>query len=249
MADFLLIHGAWHGAWCWEKLIQELERAGHRVQVTNLPGHDGAAVDSAAIHLATYANHVAGLLDDCDAPVILVGHSMGGMVITQAAELRPDRIEALVYLAAFLPRNGESLLAIENANPWSSVPQNLVPDAQGLTGIVRPSQVQRLFYHDCSEEDVRFALERLVPQPLPPLADAVSITAENFGRVLRYYIECTGDQAICIEQQRKMHEATPCAEVFTLNMSHSPFLSAPEELAGILGEIGRLTHLGRMGEA
>lgn len=229
--------------------MPELEGAGHRVQVTNLPGHDSAAADPTAIRLATYANHIAELLDDCAAPVILVGHSMGGMAITQAGELRPDRIKALVYLAAFLPCNGESLLAIENANPWSSVPQNLVPDAQGLTGIVRPSQVQRLFYHDCSEEDVRFAQERLVPQPLLPLADAVSITGENFGRVPRYYIECIGDQAIGIEQQRRMHQATPCAGVFTLNTSHSPFLSAPEELARILDEIGRLTHLGSMGGA
>jgi len=246
MSDFLLIHGAWHGAWCWEKLVPELERAGHRVQVTNLPGHDGAPVDPAAIRLATYAGHVAGLLDGCAEPVILVGHSMGGMVITQAAELRPDRIKTLVYLAAFLPRNGESLLAIENANPWSSVPQNLVPDAQGLTGIIRPSQVQRLFYHDCSEEDVRFAMERLVPQPLPPLADTVAIKEENFGSVPRYYIECTEDQAICIEQQRKMHEATPCAGVFTLNTSHSPFLSAPWDLAQVLDVIAER---GRMGEA
>ncbi len=242
MSDFLLIHGAWHGAWCWVKLVPELERAGHRVKVTNLPGHDGAAVDPSTIRLNTYAGHVARLLDECDAPVILVGHSMGGMVITQAAELRPDRIKALVYLAAFLPLNGESLLAIENSNKWSSVPQNLVPDAAGLTGRIRPSQVPRLFYRDCSEEDVRFAMERLVPEPLPPLADPVAITAENFGTVPRYYIECFEDEAIVIEQQRKMREATPCAKVFTLKTSHSPFFSAPGELAETLGEIGRLTH-------
>ena len=237
MADFLLIHGAWHGAWCWKKLVPALQKAGHQVRITNLPGHGGDPTDPASIHLETYAGHVVELLDAGDAPVILLGHSMGGMVITQAAEYRPDRIQALVYLTAFLPRNGESLLAIEERNPKASVPPNLVPDAAGITATINADQITNLFYHDCSEADIAFATRQLTPQPLAPLAEPVTLSDNNFGSIPRVYIECTEDRAICLEQQRVMHQATPCDRVFSLATSHSPFFSAPRELTGILAEI------------
>ena len=121
---------------------------------------------------------------------------MGGMAITAAAEQRPEKIKTLVYLTAFLPRNGESLFAIEERNPRPSVPENLVPAVNGKTATLNPERVVDLFYHDCSGPDITYATEHLTPQPLELLSTPVKITEAGFGSVPRIYVECTDDRAI-----------------------------------------------------
>ena len=107
METFVLIHGARHGGWCWNKVIPLLEKAGHKVMAPDLPGH--GENKNTATTLQGYVDRVLEVLDRQPEPVILVGHSMGGMVISQAAEYRPDKIKKLVYVCAFLLRDGESL--------------------------------------------------------------------------------------------------------------------------------------------
>ena len=162
---------------------------------------------------------------------------MGGMSITAAAELRPEKIKTLVYLTAFLPRNGESLFDIEGRNEKSSVPEAIVPSGDGRTANVLADRAKDLFYHDCSDEDIEFAMERLSPQPMAILEAPVSISDENFGSVPRCYIECLDDHAIGIALQRDMISASPCGQVLQINTSHSPFLSKPKELAELLSQV------------
>jgi len=238
MATIVLVHGAWHGAWCWYKLIPELESAGQKVVAFDLPGHGEDNTPRGSVTLDSYATRIVGILDSIDEKVVLVGHSMGGMAITAAAEQRPEKLTTLVYLAAFLPRNGESLFSLEERNPRPSVPTNLVPSKNGKTATLNPESISGLFYHDCSSEDIAYATERLSPQPLGLLSTPVNISENNFGTVPRVYIECTDDRAISIELQKDMIKATPCSRVITMHTSHSPFFSAPEELAGILSLIG-----------
>lgn len=114
MSTFVLVHGAWHGGWSWDKIVPLLRDAGHRVLTVDLPGH-GTDTDTTAVSKVTlqdYTDHLCRVLDNESEPMILVGHSMGGLVITQTAEYRPDKIQLLVYVCAFLPVNGQSLLQI-----------------------------------------------------------------------------------------------------------------------------------------
>ena len=91
MATYVLVHGAWHGAWCWFKVIPLLEKRGHKVVALDLPSHGRDKTPTSSVTLQSYADRVCQTLDECSEPVVLVGHSMGGVVITQAAEQRPKK--------------------------------------------------------------------------------------------------------------------------------------------------------------
>ena len=108
MAAFLLIHGAWHGGWCWERLVPELEARGHEVHAPALPGHGGDPAEPAGVSMDDYVERAASTLRAMPEPAIVVGHSMGGMVVSAAAQAEPERVRALVYLCAFLPGTGRA---------------------------------------------------------------------------------------------------------------------------------------------
>jgi len=234
MSTFLLIHGAWHAAWCWYRLVPRLEQAGHTVIAPDLPamGRDRTSVKR--VSLATWRERVCEMLDAATEPVVLVGHSRGGIVISEAAEHRPDRIRMLVYLSAFLPSNGESLFDLAGRDSSSLVPTNMVMSEDKTSSVIRAEALREAFYGECSEED--FALARLCVQPEPtvPLATPVQISAANFGRVPRLYVECLRDKAIPLSLQRQMQAAQPCERVLQIDTDHSPFFSRVDELAAHL---------------
>ncbi len=132
MSTYVLIHGAWAGRWCWEKVAPLLQQAGHQVVPLDLPGHGQDRTPLREITLAAYTKRVCETLDAQAEPVMLVGHSMGGIVITQVAEERPEKIQTLVYLSAFLPQNGESLFQLASGDTGSLIMPNLmVNEEQG----------------------------------------------------------------------------------------------------------------------
>lgn len=235
--NFVLVHGAWHGAWCWNRLIPELQTLGHEAVTPDLPGLGDDPTPAGSVVLEDYANRIAQVLDAQPEPSILVGHSMGGMAISAAAELRPARIRRLVYLCAFLPRDGESLLMLEELNADPRVPPNITPDKDNCTAMINLDAVEELFYRDCSAQDVAFAKSQLRPQSFLPLKAPVKLTERNFGRVPRSYIECTADRALVIDFQRLMQRRSGCEGVVTLDTGHSPFLSAPQALAQALSKL------------
>ncbi|MFQ5814705.1 MAG: alpha/beta fold hydrolase [Anaerolineae bacterium] len=231
MSTYVLIHGAWHGGWCWEKVVPLLEQAGHKVEALDLPGHGKDKTPIPEISLQAYADSVCRVLDAQSEPVVLVGHSMGGVVISQAAENRPEKIRTLVYVCAFLLRSGESLLQLAEGDTESSALPNLITAEDESYITVRDEAIKELFYGDCADEDVRRAKSLLVPQAAAPFATPVNTTDEDFGRIPRVYIQCLRDRAISPSLQKRMYTALPCHRVISMDTSHSPFLSAPEELA------------------
>ena len=231
MSTFVLVHGAWHGAWCWESVVPLIEKAGHRVVAPDLPGLGDDRTPLSEITLQSYGERVCEVVTAQDEPVILVGHSMGGMAISQAAEYCPDRIKALVYLCAFLPSNGESLVFWAQQMTESLVGGNMVMSEDQSSATVRDEFIIDGFYGDCTPEMAARAKSRLRPQAVAPIVTPVNTSKQNFGRVKRHYIECLQDRAIPIAWQRTMRVALPCESVLTLNTSHSPFLSAPRALA------------------
>ena len=237
MSTYVLIHGALHGGWCWRKVVPLLEAKGHAVVAPDLPGHADDPTPPSTVTLAAYAERICEVVAACKEPVILLGHSVGGAAITQAAENCPNQILALVYLCAFLPRNGESASSLAKEDPQSLFNANLARVTEGVV-TVRPEARHEAFYGSCSEEDEAFAISRLTPQALAPLAAPVVTSAERWGQIPRYYIECTGDRTITLEFQRTMQENCPCEETFSIGTDHSPFFSAPETLVEILSRIG-----------
>jgi pimeloyl-ACP methyl ester carboxylesterase len=203
----------------------------------DLPGHGSDKSPVSEVSLRAYADRVVKVLEAQSEPVVLVGHSMGGIVISQAAEYRPERVKTLVYVCAFLLRDGESLLQIAQGDTEALVLPNLVMTDDQSSATVRDEAIKEAFYGDCSDEDVARAKSLLVPQAAAPFATPVRTTAENFGRVPRIYIECLRDRAISPSVQKKMYTALPCQRVISMDTSHSSFFSAPEELAAHLAAI------------
>lgn len=236
MASILLIHGAWHGAWCYRKVTPLLTVAGHAARAIDLPGHAGNGAPGWGVSLESYARAVVDAISLGDGKTHLVGHSMGGLVISRAAELAPERVASLTYLCAFLPKNGDSLISLARSDAGSRVPE--VTKINVFSGVanVDAERAGAVFYGDCTADDIAEARRQLTPQPLRPFLGRVRITAPRFGSRPRYYIACTQDQAISIARQRQMMEQGGCRKTATLETSHSPFYSAPAAVAdAILG--------------
>lgn len=234
MATFVLVHGSWHGAWCWHRLGPALAALGHRVLAPELPGHGDDPTPAADVTLRGCAEAVSHAVETAAEPVMLVGHSFGGIVITQAAEMVPDRLASLVYLSAYLPGNRDSLSRLAAAEQDNPVSTRLVRTPDGDALLLDRSTVGELFYADCPEEDVALALNHLRAEPVTPLVSPVAITEARAGRVPRAYIECLRDRAIPLWLQRQMQAARPCTPVLALPTGHSPFFAAPGALAALL---------------
>ena len=207
-----------------------LKREGHTVVAPDLPGHGKDKTPISEITLQAYADRVCQVLDAQTEKVILVGHSMGGIVVTQAAEYRPEKIETLVYLTAFLPRNGEFLVMLAEQDPEAVVMPNLIFSDDQSYITIKDEWLKEAFYNDCSEEDTTRAKSLLVPQATAPFVTPVTTSEEMYGTVRRIYISCLKDRAITPSAQKKMYTALPCEKLIYMDTSHSPFLSAPEEL-------------------
>lgn len=231
MSTFVLVHGSWHGAWCWTKLVPLLEAAGHRAVALDLPGHGDDATPIAEITLDGYAKRIVEVVAAQSEPVVLVGHSMGGAAISQAAEQCTSEVALLVFLAAFVPADGASVVEQALLDPGSKLNGAVDLDAQAGVAVLDDAIIDECFYADCSAEDIAFARARLRDDPLAPLATPVSLSAEG-GRVPpRVYIECANDVTLTVEHQRTVRAWADWAEVYRLDTSHSPFFSAPDRLA------------------
>lgn len=232
MSNFVLIHGAWHGGWCWERVAEILRFRGHEVRTPDLPGHGDDPTPASEVNMDAYVERTVATLRELPGAQ-LVGHSMGGLVISGAAERAPDLIEQLVYLCAFVPANGESLNTAGRGNRVSALPAAMQVDTERLVATVRDEALPLAFYHDCDEASIALAREKLVPQPLGPFDDALEL-GERFASVPKAYIECLEDQAIHLVTQRASYRRAGIVKVATLETSHSPFFSAPLLLAHTL---------------
>jgi len=245
MARFLLIHGAWHGAWCWHKMIPVLTALGHEAVAIDLPGHGVDKTPTAAVNLARYVERVGSALAEGEGPWVMVGHSMGGAVITAAAEQYPERVGGLVYLTAIALASGESMAS----NPVKASPQTflagLVMSPDRTSTRFQPDALRDIFYADCDPADIALAALCLVPQSTAVMRDPVHYSAERWGRIPRAYVVCTADQALTPEGQRQMLDRMGFDRVVELATSHSPFFSAPDALAARLTALASDFQAGR----
>ncbi|NJM46215.1 MAG: alpha/beta fold hydrolase [Alkalinema sp. RU_4_3] len=233
MSTYILIHGAWHSSWCWHKVQSLLEQQGHRVLTPTLPGHGDDRTPIAEISLQAYTDTIGKLLTILSEPAILVGHSMGGIVLSQVAEQWPDKVKLLVYLSAYL-LSGQSILDVSSEAPDSLVPPNLIiHQEQGICEI-KPESIREIFYADCSEADFNAAKSHICPEPLAPFATPLQVTNERFGQVPRIYIQTLQDRAVTPMLQKYMYDRLPCQQVISMNTGHAPFLADPQTLTAHL---------------
>jgi pimeloyl-ACP methyl ester carboxylesterase len=234
MARFVLVHGAWHGGWCWRHVAPLLTARGHEVHAPDLPGHGDDPADPAGQSLEDYARRVGDAVRAGGQDVVLVGHSLGGLVISAVAEAMPGRVRRLVYVTAFLPRDGDSLVRICSVDPENPLNAASLRTPDGKCVTVDPARLQELFYADCPAADVALAAASVGPEPIAVMFQSVHVTPERFGRVPRAYLHCSRDVALPLFVQQQMVAASPCDTVLTLPTSHSPFFAAPERLAEML---------------
>jgi pimeloyl-ACP methyl ester carboxylesterase len=228
VTTFALVPGAWHGAWCFDALVAELERRGHRAVAVDLPVEDTSAGVSA------YARVVVEALADAPDDVVLAGHSLGGLTIPVVAALRPVR--RLVFVCGLLPYPGRSFADRPESDPEVFVPgcaEGIARDELGRSYWADPDEAVRVLYGDCSREDALAAVEHLRPQAQAPSTEPCPL--ERWPEVESAYVLCTEDRIVSPAWSRWAARDRLGVEPIELPGSHSPFLSRPAELADALG--------------
>ena len=238
-SEFVLVHGAAHGAWCWDEVAERLEAKGHRVITLDLPGHGRRASEVRQASVATYARAVAdAMAREGISRGIVVGHSMGGLVICKAAELVPARIAHLVFLAAVVLPHGGSLAGVHLTAAGREALRGMVA-GRGDGAFLYPAEIAwARWMHDLPRDhpSVARALAQLTPQAARPFLEPVDLRAFYSLRMPRTYIRCLLDAAVT---PRKAAEYAARLGVTPIDMdcAHDAMLSAPDELARILGRI------------
>ncbi len=245
MARFVLVHGAFTGGWVWEPLAKRLEAAGHVVEAPDLPGAGEDNTPASGVTLDACAARVADALQKSSQPSLLVGNSMGGVIATQAAVRCPDRVTALVYVAAFAPQDGQSLLELTQLpeGAGDQVQANVIVEGDPPVATMPDAALRDALYGSCTEDVAAWATARQRPQVVAPYVTPVSIPAGTLGGIPRYYVRCLRDRAIPPALQRRMSREVACAEVIELDTDHTPHLSMPAQLADALDHFA--THLAR----
>jgi pimeloyl-ACP methyl ester carboxylesterase len=239
MTSAVLVHGAWHGAWCFDPVLEALAARGVDAVAVDLPGHGDDTGPLGDLH--TDAARVREVLDCLDDDYVLLGHSYGGAVITEAG-VHPN-VRHLVFLCAFALDAGESCMAaaVREAEAldldWGKGP-NLadgIEVADDGTSTVSRAVAAECFFHDCDPATTDAALDRLGRQPMATLGDEPRAVA--WRERPSTYVVCTDDRAVPAALQRLM--AKRCTHTVELPTSHSPFLSAPDRVADLLADLTR----------
>jgi len=242
---FILIHGGFHGAWCWDRVIPELEALGHEAIALDLPGHG----ERAAERPANYRGRIAPIVDALQPGDVLVGHSGGGYDIAVAANEAVDKVGHMIFLAAGLPQEGKSVFettggAAEVNKDGEMRATKLMDDSTGMLRFIRmlpdgtmdwhsKEGAREFFYHDCDDATIDWAFSKLSPGISPFPEEKLHLPNLWAAQPPRSYIRCLQDKSKPLDMSRDTVRRLGVEEL-TIDASHSPFLSRPRELAELL---------------
>lgn len=232
MATYVFVHGSFQAGWCWREIVPRLECKGHGCVTFDLPGHGNDQTPLESIKFEDYVRAVTKVVESVSEAPILVGHSMTG-IISQVAERIPSRVRCLVYVAGLLLQDGQTMLDMVNDFDPAYLAQ-IVWAPNRKTARLSSIGAREFGYPLCPTSIVGEIVALLTAEPVAPYEAHLQTTPENFGRVPRYYVECLRDRIIPLSLQRKMHSKLPCKRVYSIDVDHSPFFSAPDELTSIL---------------
>jgi len=236
---YVLVHGAWQAPYVWDVVKADLEKKGNKVIVVELPGHGGDMTPTYTLSLDAYRDKVVDAISKTSEKVILVGHSMGGMVVTSVAEKVPTRISKLVYIGAFIPTSGQNLGELSQTDADSKLGPEITQSADKLTLDVTRDRLTYLFINDGTQADKDRVVANYRPEPAIPFGNPVVLTAANFGAVQKVYIKTMQDIVISPGLQDRMIASAGIKTVYPVNTSHSPFLSQPHTVSDLLIQIGK----------
>ena len=247
MARFVLVHGAFGGAWCWDPVVGPLQELGHTVETLDLPGGGEDGTPAAEVTLERCVARVREVLERGE-PAVLVAHSMGGVVATQAASDCSDRVAKLVFVCAFMPADGQSLLDLTHLpeGQGDMIQANIRVEGEPPVATLPDDAAADAIYNCCTPEQTRASLPRRRPQAVAPFATPVRVDEAVLGAIPRFYVLTKQDNSIPPALQRRMIREHPCVDVVELDTDHAPYLSATEELVAALDGFARTSADGRI---
>lgn len=241
MSRIVLVHGSWHGAWCWHKVVSRLRAHGHEVIAPDLPSHGRDWTPAREVSLQDYADRLLTILDASAEPSVVVAHSRGGIVLSTVAEQRPDLIHCGIYLAAVVALHGETVFDLLAHAGDSRLLPYFYQAEDGSYDMLREEGYRDALYHDCSEDDIELSRLLLSPEPLRPSLTPMQLSAQNYGRVRKAYIELSADRAVPLGWQRYMHQRETMSAVRSIDASHSAYFSKPDELTRVIEELASVS--------
>lgn len=238
MARYLLIHGSWHGAWCWYKVKSRLESEGHDVSAPDLPGRINHPLRPLFVSLSTLTKCAAHYLPAREKTTIVV-HSRYGILASTLAELYPGRIERIIYLASYMLPNGQRAATYFRADKQSYLTPYVQISKRGLWDRLSPEIYREGLYHDCNADDNMLGRLLLGKEPLRPALVPLKLSADNYGRVPKAYIRLTEDRAVSLSLQDRLINETPVDRVESIAASHSAYFSKPDELVSVISKLSQ----------
>jgi pimeloyl-ACP methyl ester carboxylesterase len=232
--NYLLVHGAWMGAWCWADVADGLRADGSTVATVELPAHGSDQTPLPDATLDAYVAKVRAAVAAAPKPVVLVGHSMGGMVITGVAELDGAKLAEVVYLGAYLPKDGQSLYDLAASDAASHLGPALQVDQEHGLAKIPADKLVDIFVGDGTEAEIASVVSHYRDEPLAPFVTPIHTTAAGWGAVPKGYIFTKNDHAISLALQQTMTAGVAMSSTATLETSHAPFLSKPDAVVSAL---------------
>jgi pimeloyl-ACP methyl ester carboxylesterase len=229
-----LVHGAWEEANIMQGVNAKLTADGYNVIVVTLPGRPSSPLAPDKVSLDLYRDTVLQAIAKETTPVVLVGHSFAGITISNVAESAPEKIKTLVYVAAYLPQDGESLLSIATSDKDSKIgPHLMFQKEKGIVSIEYSARAD-LLVNDGSDGLRKAITDLVVDEPLAPLATPVHLTAARFGSVDKVYVHTAKDQIVSPSLQDTMVARTPVRLAVTLDTGHTLLLLDPDRLVKVI---------------
>ncbi len=237
LQTYVLVHGAWADESAWGFVRNQLA-VNANVVVVNLPAHGIDLTAANAVSLSDYVKNVTDIINQQPGKVILVGHSMAGIVVSQVAENIPSKISKVIYVSAYLPKNGEDLLTLSNQDLESKVGGALEFSADYTAATIKKEMIALAVCADCPDFMKEVLVKYHKPEPAKPLGEKVVLSNTKFGSVPKYYIHTSQDMAVGYELQKMMVKSNGnIKQTFTMNTSHLPFVVQPQEFVKILTSI------------
>ena len=238
MKNYVLVHGAWGGAWEFKAVVNLLSADGSNVIAVDLPGHGDNKAPIAEVTMDAYAQKVTDVISDLSEKVILVGHSFAGSIISQVAEGIPQNIDRLIYVAASLPKTGDTVLDLMQSDEKGKLLPKIIFSEDQTFATLANEDIRDLLLHDV-EDDER--VERLIPkfsikQSTQPFMAPAQLSGEKFGSIPKYYIRAALDKVMSLSLQDEMISNWKVEQVFTLKSGHFPLTSMPEPLVEVINK-------------
>jgi len=226
---YVLVHGAWHGGWCWERVRFELESEGHVVYTPSLTGLSGSAVPlSPDVGIETHVNDIQELLENEKlTDVILVGHSYAGAIVTVLADRARQRLKRIVYLDALIPKSGHCLLDLFDADYCELIRSRVNEFGDGWKMPVAKKEAFGLE----KEEDILWVMPKLVPHPFKTYQDIILFNTAHTASMLKSYIKCIGNNP---PDGKRTPYAEGINDYYELATGHDAMITAPQELVQLL---------------